>query len=422
MKSIGIVICNYNKSEYVCRCIESVLQSDTQDFDIFMVDNASTDDSVEAVQKRFGDKVTILQNSENMGGSGGFNTGIRKVLEEGYTYLMCLDNDAEVTKEAVRSLHEFLMKNPRVGMAGSKVYHKHAPEYVQQMGLNLHFETCSAETLYADMLDNRDIPEVVYCDTVAACSLMMPVKVVRKVGMMPEDNFIYWDDMEWGYLVGKAGYQVAACGASKVYHEMSANVRRENTFSTYYLWRNRLHFFMKYTPKKQWEQMSFYQLRSVFDAFYESMYREEHNTAKTIMSAFLDAMMLVRGKASPDKILPNDGNQNKVNALLNGLHKVYVEDLEDLGLKEVLKKLGQNITFVDEDEAQMKLRTCRYIMDVTDFSMEYVYIDQYWNILSDEGDIEVVRNYGYSLQLFLYMHQGNFLSQVEKITTVQPVD
>lgn len=422
MKSIGIVICNYNKSEYVCRCIESVLQSDTQDFDIFMVDNASTDDSVEAVQKRFGDKVTILQNSENLGGSGGFNTGIRKVLEEGYTYLMCLDNDAEVTKEAVRSLHEFLMKNPRVGMAGSKVYHKHAPEYVQQMGLNLHFETCSAETLYADMLDNRDIPEVVYCDTVAACSLMMPVKVVRKVGMMPEDNFIYWDDMEWGYLVGKAGYQVAACGASKVYHEMSANVRRENTFSTYYLWRNRLHFFMKYTPKKQWEQMSFYQLRSVFDAFYESMYREEHNTAKTIMSAFLDAMMLVRGKASPDKILPNDGNQNKVNALLNGLHKVYVEDLEDLGLKEVLKKLGQNITFVGEDEAQVKLRTCRYIMDVTDFSMEYVYIDQYWNILSDEGDIEVVRNYGYSLQLFLYMHQGNFLSQVEKITTVQPVD
>lgn len=422
MKSIGIVICNYNKSEYVCQCIESVLQSDTQDFDIFMVDNASTDDSVEAVQKRFGDKVTILQNSENLGGSGGFNTGIRKVLEGEYLYLMCLDNDVEVTKEAVRSLHEFLMKNPRVGMAGSKVYHKHAPEYVQQMGLNLHFETCSAETLYADMFDNPDIPEVVYCDTVAACSLMIPVKVVRKVGMMPEDNFIYWDDMEWGYLVGKAGYQVAVCGASKVYHEMSANVRRENTFSTYYLWRNRLHFFMKYTPQKQWEQMSFYQLRSVFDAFYESMYREEHNTAKTIMSAFLDAMMLVRGKASPDKILPNDGNQNKVNELLNGLHDVYVEDVEGLGLKNVLKKMGRNIIFLDENQAQVKLRTCRYIMDVTDFSMEYVYIDQYWNILSDEGDIEVVKNYGYSLQLFLYMHQGNFLSQVEKVTTVQSLD
>lgn len=180
MKSIGIVICSYNKSEYVCRCIESVLQSDTEDFDIYMVDNASTDDSVEAVTNKFGDKVTILQNTENLGGSGGFNRGIRKVLEEGYKYLMCLDDDVKVTKEAVRTLCEFLKKNPKVGMAGSKVYHMHAPEYIQQMGLKIHFKNCSAETLYADTLDNPDIPEVVYCDTVAACSLMMPTRVVKK--------------------------------------------------------------------------------------------------------------------------------------------------------------------------------------------------------------------------------------------------
>lgn len=415
MKAIGIVICNYNKADYVCRCIESVLDSDMDNFDIYMVDNASEDNSVEMVTERFGDKVTILENSENLGGSGGFNRGIRKVLEEGYEYLMCLDNDVKVAKEAVRSLYEFLKRNPKVGMAGSKVYHMHEPEYIQQMGLNIHFKNCSAETLYADRKDSPDIPEVVYCDTVAACSLMMPTRVVKKVGLMPEDNFIYWDDMEWGYLVKKAGYKVAACGGSKVYHEMSANVRRENTFSTYYLWRNRLHFFMKYTKRELWEQMSFYQLRSVFDGVYESMYREEHNVAKTIMSAFLDAMMFVRGKASPDKILTNDGNQDKVNRLLHGLHKVYVEDTEGFGLEDVLKKMGQNISIVDRERAEKKLRTCRYIMDVTDFSMEYVYIDQYWNILLDKGDAEVVKNYGYSLQLFLYMHQNTFLSQTEKL-------
>lgn len=54
-------------------------------------------------------------------------------------------------------------------------------------------------------------------------------------------------------------------------------------------------------------------------------------------------------------------------------------------------------------------------MEVTDFSMEYVYIDQYWNILLDEGDAEAVRNYGYSLQLFIYMHQNTFLSQMENL-------
>lgn len=414
-KSIGIVICNYNKSEYVCRCIESVLESDTDNFDLFVVDNASTDDSVEAVTKKFGDKVTILQNKENLGGSGGFNTGIRKVLEEDYKYLMCLDNDVIVDKGAVRNLYEFLNRYPRVGMVGSKVYHVHEPEYIQQMGLKIHFDTCTAETLYADTKDSRQVPKIVYCDTVAACSLMVPVRVVKKVGMMPEDNFIYWDDMEWGYLVGKAGYQVAVYGESKVYHEMSANIRRENTFSIYYLWRNRLNFFMKYAERKWWEPMSYYQIRAVFDEFYESMYREEHNAAKTIMAAFMDAMMGVRGKAGQEKILSNNGNPVRLNQFLEGLDKVYVEDEENLGLRDVLRKMHGHIEFVPEEEAEVKLKTCRRIMEVTDFSLEYVYIDEYWNILLDEGDLEVVKNYSYSLQLFLYMHQNTFLAQTEAI-------
>ncbi len=84
MKKIGIVICNYNKKEYVVNCIQSVLESKTDDFDIYVVDNASTDGSVEAVREQYGEQVTLLVNSENLGGSGGFNTGIRKVLEEDY--------------------------------------------------------------------------------------------------------------------------------------------------------------------------------------------------------------------------------------------------------------------------------------------------------------------------------------------------
>lgn len=70
MKKIGIVICNYNKKEYVVNCIQSVLESKTDDFDIYVVDNASTDDSVKAIRETYGGKVTVLVNKENLGGSG----------------------------------------------------------------------------------------------------------------------------------------------------------------------------------------------------------------------------------------------------------------------------------------------------------------------------------------------------------------
>lgn len=119
MKELGIVICNYNKSSYVLKCIETVLESEYQDFDLYVVDNASTDDSVKAIRDTYGDCVNVLENSENLGGSGGFNTGLRKVLEKDYKYVCCLDNDVQVTPEAIGSMRDFLEQNGGVGMVGA---------------------------------------------------------------------------------------------------------------------------------------------------------------------------------------------------------------------------------------------------------------------------------------------------------------
>ena len=83
-KSIGIVICNYNKQDYILNCIKSVLDSSISDFDIYVVDNASTDDSVSCIQKEFENKITLIVNNENLGGSGGFKTGLRAALKKNY--------------------------------------------------------------------------------------------------------------------------------------------------------------------------------------------------------------------------------------------------------------------------------------------------------------------------------------------------
>lgn len=414
MKETAIIICNYNKVEYVLKCIETVFNSEYDDFDLFMVDNGSTDSSVEKVRDTYGEAVKIIANKENLGGSGGFNSGLRAAMEKEYSYVMCLDNDVQVTPKAVGELRNFLQTHPNVGMVGSKVFHLQKPMYVQQMGLNIRFDTFSAETLYADVLDHESIPEVVYCDTVAACSLMMPMKVLREVGVMPEDNFIYWDDMEWGFRVKQKGYQVAAIAASKVYHEMSANVRRETTFSTYYLWRNQLNFFMKYTPEHLRDSMCFTLLRYVFDAIYESMYRDEHNVARTVQYAFFDALMGKRGKAEEGKIQTNDGNNYKMMQLLNKYPRIYVEDEAGIGLKEAIEKIAPQVEFVNERRAKMVWKSCEYIMNLNDVTLDCIYVDSYGNCVANQEDIDLVKNYSYSLQMFLYMHQDAFWTEATK--------
>lgn len=165
MNPVGVVICNFNKRDLVLECVQSVLESRVQNFDIYVVDNASTDGSVEALKETYGERITILANPVNLGGSGGFNTSIRVVRDKGYPYVMCLDDDALVDENAIRILYEYMEAHPKTGMAGCRVYHRQFPEYIQQSGLRIDFDHCTAQTIGADQPEDGSLPEVIPCDT-----------------------------------------------------------------------------------------------------------------------------------------------------------------------------------------------------------------------------------------------------------------
>ncbi len=421
MNPIGIVICNYNKRDFVVDCIRSVQESKVQNFDIYMVDNASADDSVEAVRKEFGDSVTILQNKENLGGSGGFNTGLRVVKEKGYQYFVCLDNDVLVDENAIHAMYEYMEANPDVGMAGSRVYHMQMPDYIQQCGLTIDFDHCTAQTLYADQLEDGTLPEVVECDTVATCSVMIRGSLIRDtdVGIMPEDNFIYWDDMEWGHRMHLAGYRTVTLAASQVLHQMGANVRHANTFINYYMWRNRTNFFMRYAPEEKMDQMSVQLLSAFFDAMYESLFREEHNIRQSLSYALFDAMSGVRGKADDYKILENDANDDKLTAYVKDKKSYCIipdgQEEDALYLRNFLVSVNPAIQEAAKEEAEVILHLCPYIFKVKDLSRKEIYIDPDRSCIITEEDVEMVRNYEYSKMLFLYMNQGIFLAAAKKL-------
>ena len=80
MKKIGIVICNFNKVDKVLECIQCILENKFTDYDLYVVDNASTDGAPDAIKEKYGDKVKINVNKEKHGGSGGFNTGLLTVI------------------------------------------------------------------------------------------------------------------------------------------------------------------------------------------------------------------------------------------------------------------------------------------------------------------------------------------------------
>ena len=420
MNPIGIVICNYNKKDFVLDCIRSVQESKVHNFDIYMVDNASSDGSAEAVKKEFGHQVTVLENQENLGGSGGFNTGLRVVRDKGYKYFMCLDDDAQVDENAIGNLYEYMEANPDVGMAGCRVYHRQMPEYIQQSGLRIDYKHCTAQTIGADCLEDGTLPEVIECDTVATCAVMVRGAVIRDtdVGIMPEDNFIYWDDMEWGHRIHLAGYRVVTLASAAALHQMGANGKKPTTFINYYMWRNRTNFFMRYMPEDRLDEMSVQILSAFFDSMYVSMFREEHNVMQTLSYAYHDALMGIRGRAEY-QILENDANDDKLEKFLKGIktYHIITDGMEEdaIYLRNFFASVNSDLLETEPGKAEAVFHMCPYIFEVKDLSRKEIYIDGERSCIITEEDAEVVKNYSYCKMLFLYMNQGAFLAAVKRL-------
>lgn len=428
MKEVAVVICNYNKVDKVLECIQCILENKFTDYDLYVVDNASTDGAPEEIRKRYKNKLTLIVNDENLGGSGGFNTGLRAAYEKGYRYLMCVDNDAMLDENAIGELYRFLEGHPEAGMAASKVYHLEAPDYIQQFGQKIDFDYFCTEVPHLNMVEDGTMPDYLYVDSVAACSLMVRRETISEIGFLPEDNFLYWDDTEWCYLCNLSGRKVASVGTSKALHAMGAKKESVNTFPTYYAWRNWISFFLKYTPEEKLGRMAETFLGSIFQTVYGDLHKGERNVSQTVMLAYDDAIHGVAGKAGQNRIFPIDRNLQPFEGLFQSAGSFYLEagEFPTLGghvrqlLEQAAAKDGKSVKWADAPGAGVRtVACCENIFELEDLSMQKVYVDLDYCILRTEEDVLDVINYNYSKHSFLYAQMPVFLQNARMLRGIR---
>lgn len=248
---LAIVICNFNKKDYLRGCLDSLFASSLKhdSYTVIVVDNASTDGSVEMVLAEYSNKVILKSMSSNTGGSGGFHQGIEMAMSTNATYIALLDNDILLDKDTLVTLLHYLKENPQVGVAGAKICVMDKPNTLQELGSFIDWQNFNVSTPLKGHLDNGLLPEIVKCDYVPACCFITRREVVEKVGNFDRRHFIYWDDMDWCTRVKSAGYTIHALRDARVVHKMGA-VNSNTTFSNYYFERNRIFYFIKHSDKQ----------------------------------------------------------------------------------------------------------------------------------------------------------------------------
>ena len=246
MKSpkIGIVIVNLNRKNDTLRCIASVLTSDYDNYEVLIIDNNSSDGSVETIQEIY-PEVRIIRNPKNLGFTGGNNIGIQYFLNQGVNYVFLLNNDATIEPKALSSLAGAASSHPQAGFLGAKICALEDPNIILHAG---GFFSDKWETIHRGLgeIDTGQFNSIDEVDYLLGCAMLVKCKIIKAIGLLDETFFAYHEEIDWCYRGKQAGYKVLFVPAAKVLHPDFRTRDANSAMVTYYISRNTLQFAKKH--------------------------------------------------------------------------------------------------------------------------------------------------------------------------------
>ena len=216
---LSVIVLSFNTKDYLHRCLTSIFSSkriDMKDLEVIVVDNNSSDDSVEMVNKYF-TQVKLIKNDKNVGFSAGNNIGIKK--SKGKLVLL-VNSDVEVNPDTLSKMMEFVNQRPELGAATCRLNladgridpacHRGFPTpwaaFSYLSGLEKSFPRSKTFSGYHQGFKDLSTPHEV--DVISGAFFLIPKAVIEKVGLMDEQFFMYGEDIDWCYRINQTGYKI----------------------------------------------------------------------------------------------------------------------------------------------------------------------------------------------------------------------
>lgn len=247
---VVIVILNWNQAEDTLDCLYSLQQIDYPNYEIVVVDNHSTDQSIDLIRSRF-PQVSILIQGENLGCAGGRNVGVKFGLSRNAEYILFLDNDTEVDGGFLNNLISAAKGNSICAIFGPKIYYTEEPLRIWSAGGLIDWKTGETTSIGNGELDSPGYSDSRDVDFIAGCAMLVRSELFNLVGLFDEDYFIYFEETDWCCRARRAGYKCMFVPNSRVWHKESKSLGGASSpGKTYYLTRNQFLFIQRNLEKK----------------------------------------------------------------------------------------------------------------------------------------------------------------------------
>ncbi|GHB61474.1 glycosyltransferase family 2 protein [Persicitalea jodogahamensis] len=245
MDLVSIVTVNFNQPAVTEELLQSILQFNTHPaIEVIVVDNGSRQDWTTDWRARFPD-FTFIRSEENLGFAGGNNLGIAAARGN---YYFLINNDTEITDGLIQTLVKTFQLHPKAGMVSPKILYAEDRHLIQYAGYTaMNFLTGRNKCVGQYETDagqyNGVSTETGY---VHGAAMMVRKTATEKAGLMDTNYFLYYEELDWGERIKKAGYELYVNLDAAIYHKESVSVGKRSALKEYFMTRNRILFMRKH--------------------------------------------------------------------------------------------------------------------------------------------------------------------------------
>lgn len=303
------MLLNWNGEEDTIECLDSLKSLNYPDFEVFLVDNDSCENSVNSilnyldndeyynyvlVEKKHLDtfvrtddsNLIFILNDSNAGFAGGNNVALNYVKDNYPSgYVMLLNNDTIVTDDLLDALVEKFNESDDIGFVGAKHYYYHDRNTLQTVGGGL------IDLVHGECMAVTEFGKYDEFDFLTGSCVFMSCDVLRDVGVMSEDYFMYWEDVDWSTRARLKGYKLKISDTGCIYHKEGASIKSLSRI--YYHTRNRIIYMKRNTNGLTYHKFIIYIFLYVMKESVTNIHKNKQYS-HTLIKGLKDALLKIK--------------------------------------------------------------------------------------------------------------------------------
>jgi hypothetical protein len=215
MIDLSVIIVSWNTKKLLADCLDSIFnQTKDLDYEVIVVDNGSTDGSVDLIKKLKHQNLQLIENKDNLGFSKANNQGLKMARGQ---YFLLLNSDTKVVGQALKNLVDFAKQKPLLGVVGPRLLNPNGSKQPSAapfltLGRVFIWLVTGDRFLYSSPDNQRQV------DWAMGAALLVTRGAIKKAGLLDEKFFMYLEEVEWCYRIKKAGFENWFYPKAKVYH------------------------------------------------------------------------------------------------------------------------------------------------------------------------------------------------------------